>query len=186
MEAQALCVLGCRWAFALRRGLLPRNSLLILTKPPHAPHGVQLFLIKISYPDKTTPKNWAAVLSGSQGMQVPGGRLGLQEDAGGLCCSAEGRILQEPEEVWFQQGPREDGQDRAHSAPSHLMRLMNRGHSSLFPVISQPGQNCCSCCSQDDHQHSKHSRVRPFGAIFCIYLKICSLGSHVNPRLQIT
>lgn len=81
---------------------------------------------------------------------------------------------------------REDGQDRAHSAPSHLMRLMNRGHSSLLPVISQPGQNCCSCCSQDDHQHGKHSRVRPFGAIFCIYLKICSLGSHVNPRLQIT
>lgn len=101
MEAQALPMLGCRWAFALRRGLLPRNLLLFLTKSPHAPHRVQLFLIKISYPDKTTSKNWAALLSG---LHVPGGRLGLQEDAGGLCCSAEGRILQEPEEVWFQQG----------------------------------------------------------------------------------
>lgn len=74
------------------------------SRSPHMHLRVQLFLIKISYPDKTTPKNWAALLSGSQGMQVPGGRLGLQEDAGGLCCSAEGRILQEPEEVWFQQG----------------------------------------------------------------------------------
>lgn len=179
-------MLGCRWAFTSKRGLLPCNLLLFITKPPHGPHRVQLFLIKISCPDKTAPNNWAALLSGSQGTQVPGGRLGLQEDTGGLCCSAEGRSLQEPEEVWFQQGHVRTARTGPILPLLPPWRRMNQGHSSLFPAISHPGRSCGSCCGQDDHQHGKHSRVRPFGAIFCIYLKICSLGSHVNPRLQIT